>query len=65
MWGFIEMSHHLMDNFNIVLMGKICWQRNCYIKFYSKKQHRAGKGWRDEPPCHNSVNSYAILQFAM
>ena len=37
--------------------------RNCFIKFNSKNQYRAGKGWRDKHLCHNlDTGGYRLSQ---
>ena len=37
MWGSIEMSYHLMDNFNIMSMEENFQMEKCFIDFNSKK----------------------------
>ena len=47
------MSYLLSSNLTLGLWKKVFCPRNCFIGFNSKIKHRAGKGWIDEPLCHN------------
>ena len=36
MWGFIDMSYHLIDNFNMASMKENFQTKKCFIEFNSK-----------------------------